>query len=196
MSRTPTSVGATIVATFALLLGAQVTHAMPVTLTFDEFSVGQLDGTTVYQPFGIDNFENVSQTLSGLFDDGVGITNSPGTVGAIDFISVVTDLSFTWVTSGPGVNFMAEAFDTAGNLLDTFFFDGSGTPDATVGVGSLAGLDIARIEFQDGAAQVAIDTLNYVIVDNLAVSEPAVLALFGFGLAGVATATRRRRTAQ
>ncbi|MEO0423591.1 MAG: PEP-CTERM sorting domain-containing protein [Pseudomonadota bacterium] len=195
MSRTPTSFGVAVFATLALLLGAQVTHATPVTLTFDEFSVGQLDGTTVYEPFGITDFENVSQTVSSLFIDGVGITNAPGTTGAIDFASVVTDISFSWVTSGAGVNFMAEAFDTAGNLLDTFFFDGSNTSEAQVGIGSLAGLDVARIEFQDGAAQVAIDTLSYVIVGNVGVAEPGVLALFGLGLCGLGAATRRQRAA-
>lgn len=164
-------------------------NANPITITFNEAGhpTGNLTGTTFYQSLGIDDFANAFAfgPDSRLPDDGHGITNTPGSVASILFASAVHDISFTWATAG-GNDFYADIFDAANNLVASFFYDNN-TGVSANGVANLAGSGIYRLEFHDGGATVAIDTLTY------SVPEPGTLALLGIGLAGLGFARRGKK---
>lgn len=172
------------------LAGASVvSQAAPVTVTFNEAGapVGQLDGTTFYQSYGIANFTSASRFGfdARLPDDGFGITNTTAASAAVIFGEDISALGMTWAVSGGGVTFVAELYDAADVLLETFNSGGVGL----FGNASFAASNVRKVVFHDSGSQVAIDTLTYT---RGTVPEPATLALFGLALAGAAVARRRK----
>ena len=173
------------------LAGAAVaSQAAPVTVTFNEAGApgGQLDGTTFYQSYGIANFTSAVRfgADARLPDDGFGITNSPAASAAVIFGEGVSALGMTWAVSGQGVTFVAELYDIADVLLETFSSGGVGL----FGTASFAASNVRKVVFHDSGSQVAIDTLTYT---RGTVPEPATLALVGLALAGAAVVARRRK---
>ncbi|WP_251140531.1 PEP-CTERM sorting domain-containing protein [Rhodoferax sp. U11-2br] len=172
------------------LAGASVaSQATPVTVTFNEAGapgLGVLDGTTFYQSYGIANFTTAIRFGADprLPDDGFGITNN-GSSGSVIFGEDISALGMTWAVSGQGVTFVAELYDAADLLLETFSSGGVGL----FGNASFAASNVRKVVFHDGGTQVAIDTLTYT---RGTVPEPATLALVGLALAGAAVARRRK----
>ena len=108
----------------ALMTMLSVARAGATTITFDEGLVApatQLQGNSAYDSYGV-TFE--SSVLFGpdsrLPDDGMGIYNSPSSLGAVNFTTPVNDLSFTWATAGAGESFFLEAFDGSHTLISSF----------------------------------------------------------------------------
>lgn len=161
--------------------------AMADTITFHE--VGGPTGDLTSQTFYGDlSFTNATQfgVDSRLPDDGYGITNSPNTSMTVTFLNGTNSASFTWATAGTGVNFHAYAYDSGGNLVDSYDFSAGSTTGSQNGTATLTGA-ISYIVFSDGGAQIAIDTLTY-----NAVPEPASLALLGLGMGAIVVHRRRK----
>lgn len=174
-----------------LSIAAWAAQAAPVTITFNEVGApsGALDGTTFYQSYGIAGFTQAVRfgPDSRLPDDGFGIYNNGGP-GTVLFGEDMSSVSLTWAVSGAGITFNATVFDASDVQVGSFSSGGVGLS----GVASFAASNVRKIVFQDGGAQVAIDTLNF--TRGGTIPEPMSLALVGLGLVA-AGAVRRRRQA-
>lgn len=172
-----------------LSAAAVVSQAAPVTVTFNEAGspVGDLTGTTFYQTFGIAGFSTAFKfgPDARLPDDGHGIFNN-GPSASVLFSESMSAVSLTWAVSSGGIAFIAELYDAADVLINSFNSGGVGL----FGVASFADTGVRKITFHDSGATVAIDTLNF--TRGPAVPEPISLALVGMALAGVAAARRRK----
>jgi hypothetical protein len=174
------------------LVLASKAHATTITFSEPGAPAGPLDMSTFYNSYGV-TFQN--SVLFGpdprLPGDGFGITNTTAS-GTVNFITPVSSIDLVWVTAGGGVSFFADAFDASNNLVDSFFFDGSGATASQNGTATLGGNSISRLVYHDGDSQVAIDTLTY---GSATVPEPGTILLLGGGLLGLARATRRKTKA-
>lgn len=125
--------------------------------------------------------------------DGMGIANNPPTafdpvsMGEIVFLGTInSDLNIDWVTLNSN-DISINAFDSDGNLVDTFFYVGT---DTTYGTATLTG-PIASIQFHDDGGSVGISTLDFTYAP---VPEPASLILLGSGLLGVLGLRKKKIT--
>ena len=188
-----------IVGAAAAALAFSAAHATAIDLDFSGYSygshVGSLDGVTFSLKGGADAIG--TPTITNWIGSGELVNSNStdyptATILKFSFGQAVTDVSFAfdnegYSDSGRGHTYF-QAFNAAGALLDTVYYDGY---DTNYSFGSTTG--ISSIEFNNGANGTdswifGVESLSAVT----AVPEPAEAALFLAGLGLMGAVARRK----
>lgn len=133
--------------------------------------------------------------------DHIGIANDidGGGVGTVFFSDTTNFVTVDWTTINTNDIYLS-VYDSADNLLDSFFRSGAGTLSGTE---TLTGTGISRLVFHDGGGHVGLSTLMYdydgttdgTNTDTQRVPEPGTMTLLFGGLAGLIGYGKRLKTA-
>ncbi|HEY7090908.1 MAG TPA: hypothetical protein VH518_22620 [Tepidisphaeraceae bacterium] len=186
---------ATGVALAAILAGATSARAAvpPITVEFSEAAVANgtnLVGSNAFAAEGLHFTGSATYILDpaliGAGTDNAGITTglNPNFMG-VTFDGGATSVTFAGVTLN--TEFVATAFDSSNNVLDTF--SAPSVPGLNYLTHTFSGVgDIARVEFHDNAQFIAVGRIEYTVVP-----EPTMLGTLGAILGLPLLAARQRR---
>ena len=180
------------IAAGVLILGSAL-QAQATIINFDEValpSLTLLDGTSYYDSYGVSFSDETFSAIDSRFAqaDNAGITSTSGSnsLVTVSFTDAIDSLEFGWLTITSN-DLFADAFDSFGNLVDSFSI--TGLSGDTIGIASLSGSGITSVTWHDGAGQIGIDYLNFNVE---AVPAPSILSLLVLGMIGLGL---RRRIA-
>ena len=172
-------------ASLLIVLTVPTAYAGDIEVEFNEVELPNLtllDGTDYFEPFGIsfedETFWAIDERFIGAGVDEVGITTTTGAnnIMTVFFTPEVTVLTIDFLTV-LGSDLTGTAFDSAGQSLDSFFFDPAGE-DPAYGSHTFSDIgNIAAVTFSDGAGQIGVGRLLYTQVDGgcLAVTSQEVV---------------------
>lgn len=203
-----------IVPMMILLLAVSLGSAQgaPINIDFSDYpyaptSVGSVDLDTASANTWFNTEYGI--TFSGVYlyyderdaFDNIGIANDVGEtgVGTIYFSDTTNFVTVDWTTINSNDIYLS-VYDSANNLLDSFFRSGAGTLSGTE---TLNGNGISKLVFHDDGGFVGLSTLKYdydgttdgTNNDTQRVPEPGTMTLLLGGLAGMIGYGRRRKTA-
>ncbi len=172
-------------ASLLIVLTVPTAYAGDIEVEFNEVELPNLtllDGTDYFEPFGIsfedETFWAIDDRFIGAGVDEVGITTTGGAnnVMTVVFTPEVTVLTIEFLTID-GSELTGTAFDSAGQSLDSFFFDPAGE-DPAYGSHTFSDIgSIAAVTFSDGTGEIGVGRLLYTQVDGgcLAVTSQEVV---------------------
>ena len=182
----------TICAVVTMFLAVLTSSAQAsATVEFNEEQPGNftlLDNTAYYGSYGLafadTTYWAIDDRFVGAGTDQYGITTTggPDNEMSVLFTSLASSATFDWTTIFSN-DFYAQAFDSDGNLLDTYSATGlSGTSYGSVtfsGVGN-----IAKVKMHDGTGTIGVGRLTYTSANVIPAPGALLLGSLGVGLVG------------
>ncbi|MFZ5572464.1 MAG: PEP-CTERM sorting domain-containing protein [Thermodesulfobacteriota bacterium] len=159
--------------------------------TYASITIGNVSFTAVNNHLNIDNVYQM-YNQSGIYLDNGTYSNEGFGVLRMDFASATNAFGFTWGMAEPFATWVLTAYDAGNNILESRNLPSTGASSAGEFFGLAANnISYATLAWNGSYDWVAID--NFTFTETAAaVPEPATMLLFGAGMIGLVTTSRKK----